>query len=256
MALLGAAIGIAAISKPDGLFPFAIGFILFLVYLPEIFSVLFLKQFTINTQGVTKEWYLLGRVSLSWEGLRASVNLRSPIGRVMFFKKFLDRFIMNFCISGLHDPNFREIRRLLIRHQVISVHDAGWGGDFSEEERACTRSQIPVEPTSLSKWWQYSYLREIYVVRAKERILACLIPWFGAALSDIALFIFTLALCIAWSNPALPLEELTERRGKLIEYDHTRRGPNLVTFLLEDGSKWSLVHLWHKIESGEPTGTM
>lgn len=48
-------------------------------------------------------------------------------------------------------------------------------------------------PTLLKKWWHQSYIREIYVVRARQRRLLSLIPWIGLGVSVFASFIFTIS---------------------------------------------------------------
>lgn len=71
------------------------------------------------------------------------------------------------------------------------------------------------------KWWNQSYIREIYRVRASQRKLICFIPWLGVWISLFFVWWFLSALITETLHPLQTMEKLKKYEGVIINYFFT-----------------------------------
>lgn len=85
------------------------------------------------------------------------------------------------------------------------------------------------------KWWMQSELREIYVVRASQRKLACFIPWVGVVISGFFVLFWSIGTYMAVLNPPQPFEKLTKYEGIITGYAFRKKSDNLMVVKLTNG---------------------
>lgn len=97
------------------------------------------------------------------------------------------------------------------------------------------------------KWWQQSYLREVYVVRAGQRKGLCFIPWLGFWVSLFAVVVFVVWFTVSTVNPEPTLEKLTQYNGIMKEFYYHKKSDDVFKFELENGEiKYFYAHMWKK----------
>ncbi|WP_428026846.1 hypothetical protein [Arcobacter sp.] len=91
-------------------------------------------------------------------------------------------------------------------------------------------------PSLFKKWWNKSYIREIYVVRARQRRLQCFIPWVGIGISLFASFWFSVAVYSEYFHPLQPYEKLKKYEGVIINYYYHKKSDDIIQIKLENGT--------------------
>ena len=105
------------------------------------------------------------------------------------------------------------------------------------------------------KWWQQSYLREVYVVRAGQRKGLCFIPWLGFWVSLFAVFVFIIFNYMTIFHPLQPLEKLTKYEGVIENYYTHQKSDDRLQIKLKDGTIKSLhANINWKIEKEKEMG--
>ena len=85
------------------------------------------------------------------------------------------------------------------------------------------------------KWWQQSYIREIYIVRVGQRIVISLIPLVGIFVSMFILFWSIIGVYLAYMYPTQPFEKLTKYEGIIKNYSYHRKSSDTLTLQLDNG---------------------
>lgn len=109
--------------------------------------------------------------------------------------------------------------------------------------------------SKFQKWWQQSYLREVYVVRAGQRKGLCFIPWLGVWVSLFAVFVFIIFNYMTIFHPLQPLEKLTKYEGVIENYYTHQKSDDRLQIKLKDGTIKSLhANINWKIEKEKEMG--
>lgn len=92
------------------------------------------------------------------------------------------------------------------------------------------------KPTFFDKWWQQSYIREIYVVRVGQRIVISLIPLLGVFVSIFVLFWSIIGVYQTYMYPTQPFEKLIKYEGTIKDYSYHRKSSDTLTLQLNNGN--------------------
>lgn len=107
-------------------------------------------------------------------------------------------------------------------------------GEFTKEYQEEKEQEEP--KTKFQRWWEQSYLREVYVVRAGQRKLISFIPWIGFWISIIMIFSMTVFSYLAVVHPLQPFEKLIRYDGVIVNYIIHKKSANIVQIKLSDGT--------------------
>ena len=86
------------------------------------------------------------------------------------------------------------------------------------------------------KWWNQSYIRDIYIVRASQRKLICFVPWLGVWISLFFVFWFLSALITETLHPLQPMEKLKKYEGVIINYFYHKKSDSVLQIRLKNGT--------------------
>lgn len=86
------------------------------------------------------------------------------------------------------------------------------------------------------KWWNQSYIREIYRVRASQRKLICFIPWLGVWISLFFVFVFVIFSYESFFHPLQSFEKLKKYEGVVTNYVSHRKVADTLQIKLKDGT--------------------
>ncbi|AXX92602.1 hypothetical protein CPU12_01915 [Malaciobacter molluscorum LMG 25693] len=117
---------------------------------------------------------------------------------------------------------------------VIVSYNQYMAGKFSKDYNEVedkTKKQ-----SKLKKWWDQSYIREIYRVRASQRKLICFIPWLGVWISLFFVYWFGSSIFYSLLHPPQPLEKLKKYEGVITKAINYKKGDDRVDIKLEDGT--------------------
>jgi hypothetical protein len=88
------------------------------------------------------------------------------------------------------------------------------------------------ELNSFQKWWQQSYIKEIYFVRTKQRIVISLIPLVGFFVSIFVVFWSIIGLYNTYMYPTQPFEKLIKYEGIIKSYSYHRKSLDVLSIEL------------------------
>lgn len=94
---------------------------------------------------------------------------------------------------------------------------------------------IKKKPSKLKLWWKQSYIREIYFVRARDRIFISLIPIVGLITSAFAVFWFLVISYNSYIDPTQPLDKLVKYDGIIKKYTYQKRLIDTMVLQLDNG---------------------
>lgn len=86
------------------------------------------------------------------------------------------------------------------------------------------------------KWWNQSYIREIYRVRASQRKLICFVPWLGVWISLFFVLVFIIFSYGSILHPLQPLEKLKKYEGVITDYFYHKKTDDILQIKLKDGT--------------------
>ena len=91
------------------------------------------------------------------------------------------------------------------------------------------------ELNSFQKWWQQSYIKEIYFVRTKQRIVISLIPIIGIFTSIFAINWFSITSYNVYNNPTQPFDKLIKYDGVVKGYSYHKKSSDILSLQLDSG---------------------
>jgi hypothetical protein len=118
------------------------GMALILISLINIIDILFFKVLTIDSDYLTKEWYLFGKRTIKMSNLIAKARDRLWSGSIMFGDKdgsILRTFYMNFETFPAKDNGCERIKEVLIKNDVIKEDDIHWDKDGVKKRKMWCR---------------------------------------------------------------------------------------------------------------------
>ena len=125
--------------------------------------------------------------------------------------------------------NLGIIALILIAYVAYKKYQKGW---FSKDKKQGTEKK---ELTKLEKWWNQSYIREVYVVRARQRRLQSFIPEIGLNVSIFASFFFAVFAGYNFLYPEPSSEELQRYDGIVKGYYYHKKTDNILVVKLNNG---------------------
>lgn len=90
-------------------------------------------------------------------------------------------------------------------------------------------------PSKLQQWWRQSFIREIYVVRARQRPFLCILPWLGVLSSLVLIMYFAIGIYLYITNPFLPFDELKKYEGQVLDYIYHKKVKDELIVKLHNG---------------------
>lgn len=89
--------------------------------------------------------------------------------------------------------------------------------------------------SKLQQWWRQSFIREIYVVRARQRPFLCILPWLGVLFSLVLIMYFAMGIYLYKTDPFLPFEELKKYEGQVLDYKYHKKVKDELIVKLDNG---------------------
>lgn len=120
------------------------GTLLILAALVNTVDILFFKVLTIDSEHLTKEWYLFGSRSIKTSNLTAISTKKLWEGSIIFCDKTRYRvqtFYMNFETFPANDKAYERMREALRANGVISGDEACWNS-YSTQQKSIWRRVI------------------------------------------------------------------------------------------------------------------